>query len=151
METNIAPPLDLDLNTVDTSMPLLAKGIYDLQVTKVEKKKTSKGGDMLAIELSTTAPSKSVKDEDLGIGIKVFYNLNLSVSGKATWDIIKRNVAAVVQAAQVQTNWGEFTNNPAILQGRIVRCSVDVAPAGVDKNGKAYREKNEILVFMKPS
>jgi len=26
-----------------------------------------------------------------------------------------------------------------------------VAPAGVDKNGKAYREKNEILVFMKPS
>ena len=132
-------------------MPLLAKGIYDLQITKVEKKKTSKGGDMIALELSTTAPSKSVKDEDLGIGIKVFYNLNLSVSGKATWDIIKRNVAAVVQAARVQTNWGDFQANPAILQGSIVRCSVDVAPAGVDKNGKAYREKNEILVFMKPS
>lgn len=146
-----APPLDLDLNSVDTSMPLLAKGIYELMVTKVESKTSSKGNPMLALEFSTTMPSKSVEGKDMGPNVKVFHNLNLAPSGKATWEMITRSVASIVQSAGVSATWQDVQTNPVgVFQGKTVRASVDVAPAGVDASGKAYRAKNEIVVFMKP-
>lgn len=147
-----APPLDLDLNSVDTSLPLLAKGVYQLQITKVEKKQSSSGIPMINLELSTTGPSKSVEGRDLGPNIKVFHNLNLAPSGKATWEMVTRNVAAVVQATGTSATWNDIMSNPVgVFQGQSCQCSIDIAPAGVDKTGKPYRAKNEIVVFMKPS
>jgi hypothetical protein len=146
----VAPPLDLDLNTIDTSMPLLAPGIYDLQFIKVEAKTTKANSPMLSLDLVTTAPAQSQDGTQLGAGIHVFSNLNLAPAGKATWEIVVRNVASVTQSVGLQTSYGEFVANaPALLQGKVARCKVGVVPAGVDKNGKNYRAKNEIEVWMK--
>jgi hypothetical protein len=149
--TIVAPPLDLDLNTVDTSMPLIAQGsLADFNIVKVEAKKTAAGGSMLSLDSVTTSPTKAEDGHDLGPGIHVFHNLNLAPSGKATWDMVIRNIAAVTQAAGVTTTYGDLVANPvATLQGKQFRAKLNIAPAGTDRNGKSYRAKNEFAVFMK--
>ena len=155
-----APPLDLDLNTLDTSMPLIAEGsIVDLRIEKVEKKDTSAPGvQMLALDTKTTGPSKAQDGADLGEGIHVFHNLVLAPSGKSTWEIVLRNIAALTQACGLtlpgttaNEQWSALVSNPAILQGQVFRAKLHVAPEGVDKRGKSFRAKNEISVFMKAS
>ena len=146
----VAPPLDMDLNSIDTSMPLLAASIYDLQIQKVEQKQTKLGQPMFNIDLVTTSPAASQDGQQLGAGIHVFHNLNLQPSGKATWDIVLRNIAAVTQAVGFSGTYGEFAaNGPALLTGKTARVRVAIAPAGTDKNGKAFRAKNEIEIWMK--
>lgn len=158
----VAPPLDIDLNTVDTSMPLIADGsIADLQIKKVELKNTSTPGvQMLAIDFATTSPTKAQDGADLGAGIHVFHNLVLVPSGKGTWDMVARNVGALVQNAGVQVPGSSFAeqlqnltaNYVALLQGAQVRAKLKVQPEGVDKKtGKSFRAKNEVSVFMKVS
>lgn len=154
MSTNLgsitAPPLDLDLNTIDVSMPLLAPGIYDLQFLKVEPKTTKAGAAMLSFDLVTTAPAQSQDGTQLGAGIHVFSNVNLAPAGKATWEIVLRNIAAITQSVGLATTFGEFAANaPAMLQGKVARVKVDVSPAGTDKNGKSFRAKNEISNWLK--
>lgn len=149
-----APPLDLDLNSVDTSMPLIADGsIVDLQIAKVEKKDTKTPGvQMLSLDMTTTTPCKAQDGADLGAGIHVFHNLVLAPSGKGTWDMVARNIAAVTQAAGVATTYGDLVANPVVvLQGQNVRAKIKVVPEGVTKEGKAFRAKNEVSVFMKIS
>jgi hypothetical protein len=146
----MAPPLDLDLGTVKTDLPLLSQGIYDLIINKVEQKQSHAGQPMLSLELRTTGPAQAQDGSQLGIGIPMFENLNMAPSGKATWDMVVRNVAAVTQCVGLTTNWGEFSANAvALLQGQTGRVKVGIAPAGVDKNGKAYKAKNVVEVWMK--
>jgi hypothetical protein len=146
----VAPPLDLDLNTIDTSMPMLADGIYDLSIAAVTSKMTKANAPMFNLDLVTTSPSQSLDGNTLGAGVHVFHNLNLQPSGKATWDMVLRNIATVTQACGVATTYGEFAaNGPALLQGHVARVKVGNVPAGVDKNGKAFRAKNEIVSWMK--
>lgn len=162
METSNSPlmaaPLDIDLNTVDTSMPLIADGsIANFVFDKVVLKDTKTPGvSMLSLDLKTLTPTKSQDGGDLGAGTHVFHNLVLAPSGKGTWEMVARNVGAVVQNAGVklegtgaQAQIDYLKNNSAILQGAQIGGKVKVVPEGVDKNGKAYRAKNEIVVFMK--
>jgi hypothetical protein len=153
MSTNLstitAPPLDLDLNSIDTSMPLLAEAIYDLLVAGVTQKSTAAGAPMLSLDLVTTAPSQAQDGSQLGAGIHVFHNLNLQPSGKSTWEIVARNIAEVVQALGVATTYGELVANPQVLMGKTARCMVACVPAGVSKTGKAFKAKNEISNWMK--
>ena len=146
----VAPPLDLDLNSVKTDLPLLAPGNYELQIAKVERKMTKANAPMLAIELRTTAPAEAQDGSQLGPNVPVFTNINMAPSGAATWDMVLRNVAAVTQALGLNTHWGEFqANAPVLLQGGVVRCKVEIAPAGTDKNGKSFKAKNEIVTWLK--
>jgi hypothetical protein len=155
----VAPPLDIDLNTIDTSMPLIAdNSLADFTIAKVELRKTKAGGDMLGIDATTTGPTKSQDGHDLGSGIHVFTNLNLAPSGKSDWTIVARNIASLTQAAGVQFDGGGLaqqieqlrTDHVALLTGKQFRAKVGITPAGVDKNGRAYRAKNEFTVFLKP-
>lgn len=157
-----AAPLDIDLNTVDTSMPLIAdNSIVDLLIDKVTKKDTSTPGvQMLSLDMKTTGPSKAQDGADLGAGVHVFHNINLAPSGKATWEMVGRNIATLTQAAGIVipgTGFNEqltqLTDNfVAILQGQTVRAKLAVKPAGTNpKNGKSFNAKNEVSVFMKVS
>jgi hypothetical protein len=160
MSENIAAPLDIDLNTVDTSMPLIAEGsLANFNFKKTELKQTKTPGvDMLAIDLVTTTPTKAQDNADLGPGIHVFHNLVLAPSGKGTWEMVARNVGAVIQNAGIKLEGNGLTeqlaflrqNHVALLQGQLIGGKVKVVPEGVDKTGKSYRAKNEISVFMKP-
>lgn len=153
----MAPPLDVDLNTMKTDMPLLADGIYDLQFSKVELKKSKAMQDMFSLDLVTTSPAKTNTGEDLGQGVHVFDNLNLAPSGKATWEMVARNIGAVVQSTGVTIPGANFAeqlenlrvNGVAMLQGQIARCKVGFVPEGPDKTGVMRKAKNQITVWMK--
>lgn len=149
-----APPLDLDLNTVDVSRPLLADGVYDLTISKAELKSAAGGtNNMLSLEMKTTAPAKARDGADIGAGgCVVFHNIMLAPSGKSNWDMIKRNAGELVQGVR-PTVPGAGLGNVQVwvpqLTGKLVRVNVGWAPAGTSpKNGKSFKEKNEVRYFV---
>ena len=146
------PPLDLDLNSVDTSMPLINNGeIVDFVIVKVEKKPTKDGkASMLSIDHKSTSVAKGLKNEDLQPGVHVFNNIMLAPTGKATWDMVVKNIAALTQAAGIATNLNDFLNGGySALQGGAVRAKVGYTPEGPDKTGTMRRAKNEIAIYIK--
>lgn len=152
MSTQIAPPLDVNFASIDTSFQLLADGVYDFTVIKSELKPTQKGGKMIHLEMGTQqpAPSRSNPNEMLNPGVRVFHNQNTMPTGKATWDIVLKGpsgLAALFQSAGLQNevnmqNLESF--GVAALNGRKVTASIGFEKAGQTVNGKTFREKNVI-------
>ena len=148
----VAMPLDMDLNSIDTSRPHIRNGeLADLIIAKLEKKPTADNqGQILAIELKTASPTKSIKDEDLAPGVTVFHNINLVPTGKATVAIVANNIAEFAQSAKFQGSLGDFINGGyASLQGGSCKARIGYTPDGPDKKGILRRAKNEILSFVK--
>lgn len=149
-----APPLDLDLNSVDTSRPLIrGNEIVDFLVAKIEVKPSKKDptAKYLSIEHKSVSPTKSVKDEDLQPGIVVFNNIMLAPTGKATWEMVARNIAALTQSAGISQTLGEFINGGFnALAGATVRAKVSYIPEGPDATGVVRQAKNEIGFYIKP-
>lgn len=146
-----AMPLDQDLNTIDTSFPLIANGsIVDFTINKVEKKQNASKVDMLAIELKSATPTTSVKGDQLLPGVTVFHNINLAPSGKATSQMVSANIAEYAQALGLSGTLGAFINGGYMAtQGQTIRASVNYVPEGPDKKGVMRKAKNEIGRFMK--
>jgi hypothetical protein len=152
MITPIAPLLDIDLNTVDTSMPLIGQGeTVDFVLFKVEQKETEKkDGLFLSIQHKSTSPAKSVKNETLNPGVFVFGNLMLNPTGKGTWDMVNRNIAELTQGVGLSCTLNEFINGAwQQLQGRLVKAKVNYIPEGPDKKGVHRKAKNEIALYLK--
>lgn len=150
MDINNPPPLDMDLNTVDTSIPLLAETIYDLRISKAEIVKTNdQKAEMVSLVLETTAPATSKLGEQLQPGVKVFDRAMTSPVGKANWDMVTKNLAAIIQSAKLQgATLGNIPQWVPQLVGRIVRVKVGYEPEG-SKNGKSYKAKNTIATYLK--
>ncbi len=161
-DTN-ANPLNMSLNDMDTSIPLLATDTYDLRITKAEVGET-KGANgaakvpLLKLELVTQDPAKSVKDESLPAGQKVFTNIMLAPTGKSDWGMVGRNVAAFIQSAQFDLSpygsngMDQLRAVPTwhkMLEGRTVRAKVSYVPEGPDKTGVHRQAKNEVAYFSK--
>jgi hypothetical protein len=151
MENSTALPLDLDLNSVDTSFPLIENGaIVDFNIEKIEAKNTAVGTPMLAFIFKSTSPAKSVQGEVLNAGVTVFHNLNLAATGKATPMMVTQNIAQLTQAVGYTGKLGEFINGGYMsMQGRSFRAKVAYIPEGPDKKGIMRRAKNEIALFIK--
>jgi hypothetical protein len=142
--------LDMDLATVDTSRQLLAKGLYDLRVTKAEIEPSSGTPpiDVLKLELASTAPASSDKGETLDPGVPVYHTCSLAPSGKATVKMVVQNVASIVQAAGLT---GVTVAGARLwfkqLEGRNLRCRVDLRPEQT-KDGRTFQPRNEIKEFI---
>lgn len=151
--TNV-PPLDVDLSSVDTSFPLLVDGIYDLRCDKAEIKDTADHKGRLAeLQLVTVAPATGRKGEALEPGAtRIFERIMLAPTGKATWDMVLRNMGSVVQAVQggmpMRCTPQTADQWVPMLQGRTFRCRVGYEPAGT-KNGKSFNEKNVVTQWVK--
>ena len=151
-EINNASLLDLDLSSVDTSLPLIAdREVVDFIVDGVEKKPTTNGGEMVALKLKSITPTRSVKGEDLQPGVLLFHNINLVPTGKATLDMVVRNLAEVIQAAGLSgVTYPDFkASRYTELQGKQLRVRVAYVPEGPDKKGIVRRAKNEVGLFVK--
>jgi hypothetical protein len=148
----MAPPLDMDLGTVDTSMPLLKDDNYQFQIVKAELKPTTDNtGRYISIDAKTTMPATSVKGEPLGAGVHVFANVMINPTGKSNWEIVQRGVASLVQSIEGGVPGAKLSNVdqwvPGLV-GRLFKAKTGYVPAGV-KNGKSFREKNEITLWLK--
>ncbi len=148
-----APPLDLDLSKVDISMPLLADGTYDFVCEKAEQKATKDGkGSMISLDYKTLNPAKARDGSDLGAGIHVFDNCMVVPTGKGTWDMVARNAGAIIQGARPAMPPGCNLQNVAQwapqLVGKTFRLKIGYAPAGTSKDGKAFKEKNTVELYV---
>lgn len=148
MDTNNPLPLDMDLGSVDTSRPLLSEGIHEFRIDKVEMKQTAVGKKMLSIAHKTLNPATSIKGDSLGAGILVFNNINLEVSGKATQEMVTRNMAELVKGCGGGVTYGDLLAGGQVLAGRTCKAKVAYVPAGVSKMGKSFPEKNEIAYYI---
>ena len=148
-------PFDLDLSTVDTSIPLIAdKQLVEVVISKVVKGKSKTGQAMLQIELSTTSPVDSVTPgETINPGAKLFTNIMLEPSGKSDWGMVKRNVGEFVQGVSFgPVQWQEFVNvRFAELQGKTGTVRVGYVAEGPDKTGVFRKAKNEVNMWILPS
>lgn len=151
METSNVLPLDLDLNSIDTSFPLIANGaIVDLSIDKVEAATTKANSPMLKLTFKTATPVQSVKGDNMAPGVTVFHNLNLAATGKATPQMVSQNIAQLTQALGMGGTLGEFINGGYMtMQGKVVRAKVAYIPEGPDKGGTLRKAKNEISSFIK--
>lgn len=146
------PPLDLDLATVDISVPLIADGIYEVRIVKAEVKPTAKGGRMIHIDHVTTAPAQSRTGTVLGAGVHLFNNVNVVPTGKATWEMIAKSVGSLVQGAEFPPGVARLDNVDQwapTLVGKTVWAKVVYKPAGVSPQGKSFKEANEIAYYTK--
>src|ERR1019366_4335529 len=148
---NEALALDMDLNSIDTSFPLIAAGaIADFQVEKIEAVTTKANSPMLKLTLKSTSPVASVKGDTLNPGVTVFHNINLAPTGKATAQMVAQNIAQFTQAMGITGTLGAFINGGYMqAQGRTVRVKVAYIPEGPDKTGVVRKAKNEVSSFVK--
>lgn len=151
MDTTNALPLDIDLNSIDTSFPLIAAGaIVDMSIDKVEAATTKANSPMLKLTFKSTTPVQSVKGDVLPPGVTVFHNLNLAATGKATPQMVAQNIAQLTQALCMSGTLGEFINGGYMtMQGKVVRAKIAYIPEGPDKSGTLRKAKNEISSFIK--
>ena len=146
-----ALPLDIDLNSIDTSFPHIANGaIADFIVEKIEPFTTKSNAPALKLTLKTSTPVQSVKGDTLNSGVTVFHNINLAATGKATAQMVAQNIGQFAQAVGLTGTLGEFINGGYMTaQGRTVRAKVAFVAEGPDKTGTMRKAKNEISSFIK--
>lgn len=143
MDETIQPPsiLDEDLSSVDTSMPLLTKAIYDMSIddiSLVENK--AKTGQNLKIKIKTTTDAVSTRGEPIRSGWPLTTYISLVPTEEYTKDSINRALARFMKAVE-----GKATSiNPiSRFKGKIVRVSVDISPAH-----DGFPEGNTVKSFM---
>lgn len=147
-----APLLDTDLSTVDTSLPLFAdNSIIDFIIDKVEQKPTKDGkGVMLSIDHKSITAGNTFDGKPLNPGAHVFNNIMLVPTGKADWDMVTRNIAALTQGVGMSVSLADFIRGRWMeLQGKTVRAKVSYVPAGLDRTNVMRRAKNEIALYIK--
>jgi hypothetical protein len=135
--------LDVDLSSVDTSFPLLAEGMYDLEVKAMEQKKTKdEQGDMIVATFVTTREGRSTKGAPINPGFPIFYRLNLTPKGEMTEAMILRNLAKFREGVTGSKS-GSFGPIEQYV-GKVVRAKVVVR---VDKTGN-FGDVNDIKSFV---
>lgn len=155
-QTNI-PLLDMDLSTVDISLPLITEGIYDLVVKESEilKNDDPTKPDSWKLTLATTQPATTIPNakgqvETLDPGHPLYTQTQLAPTGKATMKMVVQNIGAIVQSIRPQLSGVTLPTLPnwhKQVEGRQVRARVIVQAAGT-RNGKSYKASNRIDEFI---
>lgn len=154
MEINTNIDLNVDLNNLDLSFPVMAPGKLQLEIGSAELKPTVSGGSRINLKFTNV---REVPAEDGSIipakGSTFFFNVNLTPSGKMTAAMVLRNVGSLIQAvgglpgARV-TNAEQWVDS---LPGKTCLAQVKVKPESTDKNtGKTYARSNDIGYFVIP-
>jgi hypothetical protein len=144
MSDNILDILTEDLSGIDTNIPVLREGLYDLAIVKVTRDPSKDGTkENLNIQLKTTETASSTAGQIVQAGWSIFDCISISPTERYTIDQIKRNVAAFVQASGCRTvePVDQFT-------GKIVRAKVAAVPERKDpKTGQVYPPRNEVKAY----
>lgn len=156
--------LDLDLNQVDTSFPVVKGGIYDMVIKDCGVADT-KAGDAknFVFKLATTIQTEGVKGEKFEPGHIITSQISLkTVSDKKTpvqmAEIVFKNVSRFVQAIRPTVSGitvrdifdGSFEVKCKGYQGRQVRVKLDALPERRDQQTqKTLPPSNDIAQFIK--
>lgn len=157
-------PLSDSLESLDTSFPLLEKERYQVIVKKAELTTTKAGpNSRIKLELVTTAPAKSSKGDHLEAGVRIFEGVMCVKSGNSTDDIIKRQVASVVQCFGIGSELSNYGSNSMqqianisawhkLLEGKdgVVDIDIEAAQSATEaRDGKPHPAKNVVVMWVK--
>jgi hypothetical protein len=102
--SNESEPTNLlgeDLTGVDTSMPLVAPGLYTLEVVKLEQATNKRGdGVNLNMHLKTTEETTSTTGEPIGAGYPIYHTLSQTPTERFTPQMIKKRNASLLESLQ---------------------------------------------------
>lgn len=142
--TDIEPiVLDVDLNQVDTSIPVIKPGLYDMEVADITKEENKdKTGYNLKVKFVTKEPAKSHKDEEqeinAGFPLFKYYPLQKKEGGSDKFDW-RVGLAQLIDAC-LGTEMG---NRPGFNASELLNKTVRVAVA-VSVNKDTEQPQNEI-------
>lgn len=154
------PLLSTDLNTIETTLPIVTPGIYELRITKSEIINLNESTKVPSWKLTmeTTAPTSTVDGKPVDPGHPIFSQTQLAPTGKATQKMVVQNVAQIVQALRPRLDgaisMGSVTDPipwHKQAEGRMIRVRVEALPARENpKNpGQFFRATNQISEFLK--
>jgi hypothetical protein len=156
--------LDLDLNKVDTSFPVVKAGIYDVIIKEIAVV-DNKAADAknLELKLSTTTQVQGVKGESFDVGHVINYRLSLKtktdkLSEDKMVEIVYKGVAKLLQAVRPPVDGlkvrdifdGSLEVKCKALAGRQLRIKLDALPERRDKDTqKTLAPSNDVAQFIK--
>lgn len=114
--------LDVDLTQVDTQIPVLNKGLYDLQIASFTKEENKeKTGYNLKVGFKTTTKETSVQGKEVNPGFPLFIYIPLQnkQGGSSSFDFRVR--LAQLQEAALGEKRPQFNSEELI--GKVVRAA----------------------------
>ena len=139
-------PLNTPLADIDTSMPLLAPGLYDMEITDavVGPAKSNSAHSTLKVTLKTTNDAPDVKGQMINKGFPIYHSIALTPSEDMSVEKIKKNVASLGQRAGIVGGTvRQLLDNPAVLKGKVVRTKI-----GIQKETDEYPASNAVKGYM---
>lgn len=136
-------PLDTNVNDVDTSYPLIPATYYVMKIDSAKVEPNKKGtGDNILVSFKTTERCQDIKGNDVPAGLAIRQYISITETPQYDVNSIKRSVASLAQAAGVSATVREIINNPATLEGKLVRVKVKV-----NKETSEYSASNGIAGY----
>jgi hypothetical protein len=139
-------PLNTPVGDIDTSFPLLAAGLYDMEIADavVGPAKGNPTHQTLKVTLKTTHDAPDVKGQMVNKGFPIYHHIALTPSEDMPIDKIKKNVAALGQRAGAsKLSVRDLLNNPTVMKGKVVRVKV-----GIQKETEEYPASNQVKTYM---
>lgn len=137
--------LNTSLDDTDTSMPMLAPGIYEFSVAKCTEETSSNGKPLLRIDLKLAQDSApSTTGGTLNKGFPVFHRVSLTPTDK--YDPLK--ALKLFKMAATGQGTGPF-GEPASYENKIVKAKIKVSPQRTnEETGQTYEARNEVASFI---
>ena len=152
--------LSMDLNTVETTLPVIRGDIYDLRVktSEILVPEDSSKPRSWKLTLETTTPTTTTDDKPVDIGHPIFAQTQLKPTGKATAKMVVQNVGEMVQSVRPRLE-GQITMGTEadpipwhkMTEGRMVRVRVDALPSRQNPKNPAqtFRPANMVSAWIK--
>jgi hypothetical protein len=131
------PTGDVDLNKVETGIPILRPGDYDVRVASMEVVPTKAGDEQLKIKLTLEEDTQSQHGEHVGPGFPIFARAALKVTEK--YDPVKRHLVPLMDCF-LGRRTTEFETEDFIGQVGRIRLMV--------RNDDQYGESNEVRAYL---
>lgn len=152
--------LSMDLNAIETSLPVVRGDIYELRIAKSEIVKPEDPAKAPAwrLTMETTAPTVDINGKPVDPGHPIFTQTQLKPTGKATMKMVVQNLAAIVQALKPRLDGNIVMGTDAdpipwhnLTVGRLVRVRVNALPARENPKvpGQMFRATNQVDEFFK--
>ncbi len=152
-------PLDAEVNTIDTSYPVLRAKLLKLHVKESKKepfKAKQMGGEVdaerIVLKLATVGIEKDTRGRDVNPGHVITHRVTVTPltnpdvgKNPYTSSDIAKNIAAVAQACGLFGSAKSFIENPVLFQGREIMANV-----GINKATPEFSESNKITSFENP-
>lgn len=127
---------NVDLTTVETGIPLLPEGLYEVQVETVEVKPTKDGrGQMLSLKYGLAEAAETVNGESVSPGFPIFDRVSLNVTEK--YSPAKR--LAAIMDCFIGARTPKLNTEDLIGKSGVVRLKI--------RRDEQYGESNEVKSY----